>query len=354
MIRLTLRQFRTEGVTGLVLLLALAVVLAATGFHLAQVYDNFRRACPAAGGCAGASGQVLSTDKPLQTALSLIVGGTPALIGLFFGAPLIARELETGTFRLAWTQSVTRPRWLAVKLGLTGVAAMALAGLVTWMAGWWASPLFALSQNRFGLASFSLYGVAPVGYAAFAFALGATAGVLLRRTVPAMAATLAGFAAARLAVTYWVRPYLAAPVRRSLPLAAGSGPGYGFGSSGGSAVALTPSQVTVPNGWVYSTAVVNKTGHAPTSQYLLHACPVLGRISRQIAAGGGTPASSSGQGPGLFRGCTTTLSATLHTVLTYQPASRFWPFQWAEAGLFLAGALALCGLAYWWLRRRYA
>jgi len=40
---------------------------------------------------------------------------TPALLGIFWGAPLIARELETGTCRLAWNQSVTRTRWLTVK-----------------------------------------------------------------------------------------------------------------------------------------------------------------------------------------------------------------------------------------------
>ena len=150
----------------------------------------------------------------------------PALIGLFFGAPLVARELETGTFRLAWTQSVTRRRWLAVKFAVVGIASMVIGGLVTWMADWWASPLDAVNQNRFGLGNFGLQGVAPIGYAAFAFALGATAGVLLRRTVAAMAVTGVGFAAARLAVTYWVRPNLASPVHESLPLSTGSGPGF--------------------------------------------------------------------------------------------------------------------------------
>ena len=52
----------------------------------------------------------------------------PALIGIFWGAPLVTRELEAGTFRLAWNQSVTRARWMAVKLGLIGLAAMATAG----------------------------------------------------------------------------------------------------------------------------------------------------------------------------------------------------------------------------------
>ena len=38
----------------------------------------------------------------------------------FWGAPLVTRELEAGTHRLVWNQSVTRTRWLATKLGLIG------------------------------------------------------------------------------------------------------------------------------------------------------------------------------------------------------------------------------------------
>ena len=79
---------------------------------------------------------------------------------------------------------MTLRRWLVVKLGIVGLASMVVGGLVTWMVDWWLSPIDAVSQNRFGLSSFGYHGVAPIGYAAFAFALGATAGALLRRTVP--------------------------------------------------------------------------------------------------------------------------------------------------------------------------
>ncbi len=366
MIRVALRQFRTEAIVAFGLLVVFAIVLAVTGPHLAHVYDAFESTCKPARDCATATNPVLNVDKSLQSALPFIVAITPALVGLFFGAPLIARELETGTFRLAWTQSITRRRWLTVKLGLVGIVAMAIGGLCTWMADWWASPLNAVNKDRFGVANFGFNGIAPIGYAAFAFALGATAGVLLRRTIAAMAVTGGGFAAARLMVTYLVRPKLASPVRESLPLSSGHGPGFLVGGSQGhlmalgaaissstpaaGEVALTGPPMSVPNGWVYSTAVVDKAGQEPTSQYLIHACPTFGPVARQMAAGGSPAPPSRGQ----FQTCVTTLSATFHTVLTYQPASRFWPFQWAETGIFLAAALALCGLTYWWLRRRYA
>jgi hypothetical protein len=347
-IRLALRQFRTEGIIGFGLLAALAILFLVTGLHLAHVNDAFQTACRAAGDCSSASNPVLNVDNPLQHALPLIVIVAPALIGLFIGAPLIAREVETGIFRLSWTQSVTLRRWLAVKLGLIGLAAMLIGGLLTWMADWWMSPIDAVNKNRFDPSYFGYHGVAPIGYAAFAFALGATAGVLLRRTVPAMGATLAGFAGARLAVTYLIRPNFASPVHESVPIPLNAA-GISFSAAN---TAFNPPSVIVPNGWVYSTEVVDKSGHAPTGHYLINACPsFFGQAPQQPPPAGGK-SSAGGSGVTLFDDCVDKLSKTLHTLVTYQPGSRFWPFQWAEMGVYLAAALALCGLTYWCLRRQ--
>ncbi|MGH8979751.1 MAG: transporter [Acidimicrobiales bacterium] len=324
---MTLRQFRSEALVGFGLLALCAVVLALTGPHLVQVNDAFRRACKAAGGCNTTPNPVLQDDLLLRAALPFLATVVPALIGIFFGAPLIARELETGTFRLAWTQSITLRRWLATKLLLIGLAAMVIGGLLTWMVDWWMRPVDqALSQDLFDPATFSIHGVAPIGYAAFAFTLGVATGVLLRRTVPAMAATLVGFVVARFAAEQWIRPNLATPLHKSLPFALSVS-----ASTGTTSVA---SGVTIPNAWVLSTAVVDGSGHALTLPSIVNACPSLRRP------------------PGaLVHTCITKLG--LHTVVTYQPARHFWPFQWAEAGIFLAGGLALCGLVYWWLRRQY-
>ena len=154
----------------------------------------------------------------------------PALIGLFWGAPLVTRELEAGTFRLAWNQSVPRARWIAVKLGLLGLSAMVTAGLLSLMTGWWASPLYRAAQDTRGQNSLSITkfapplfganGIAPIGYAAFAFALGVTAGVLIRRTLPAMAVTLAIFAVIQIFWPGVVRPHLIPPVRSVQALSA--------------------------------------------------------------------------------------------------------------------------------------
>jgi hypothetical protein len=219
------------------------------------------------------------------------------------------------------------------------------------MVDWWMSPIDAVNQNRFGLSSFGYHGVASIGYAAFAFALGATAGALLRRTVSAMAVTLAGFVGARLAVTYWIRPNFASPVHESVPLPINEGGGVSF--SPGATAAFNPPGVTVPNGWVYSTEAVNNAGHVPTAHSLLNACPAFFSQAPQPPPSGANKTAPA-SGVALFNNCVDKLSTTIHTLVAYQPGSRFWPFQWAEMGVFLAAALALCGLTYWWLRRQYA
>ena len=181
----------------------------------------------------------------------------PGVIGVFWGAPLMARELETGTYKLAWTQSVPRKRWLAVKLGLVGLFSVAAAGLLSLMVTWWSSPIDRVNADPFTV--FDQRGIVPFGYAAFAFALGVTAGMLLRRTVPAMIATLVVFAGIRLAVTNWIRPYLLAPLRivsAVVPPGPGNGPGNGP-SNGPSNAAAAPS----PGDWVLSDQTINAAGH---------------------------------------------------------------------------------------------
>ncbi len=235
---------------------------------------------------------------------------------------------------------------------------MAFSGLLTWMVDWWASPIDAANANRFDPANFGFHGIAPIGHAAFAFALGATVGVILRRTVAAMATTLVGFIAARLAVTSWVRPHLWSPAHKSLPLLGGVPLGV---SNVSGTVTVSSPFVNVPNAWVYSTAVVNNAGHMPTSAFLARTCPALFHVVRNGTSTARSPLGGSvtrtavpASANNAVQACAKKLSATLHVVVTYQPGGRFWPFQLAEMGIFLAAALALCGVTNWWLRLQYA
>jgi ABC-2 family transporter protein len=217
MMWLTWRQFRAQAIVAAAVLAAVAIALAVTGPHLAGLYaSSGLAACPAHGNCERLITAFMDQVKgstPDGLLFALCIGlllAAPGLIGVFWGAPLVTREIEAGTFRLAWNQSVTRAHWLAVKLSLIGLASMAATGLLSLMVSWWASPLdrvTGLSAGRDGTPGFDRFapvlfasrGITPIAYAAFAFALGVTVGVLIRRTVPAMAVTLAVFAADRYA-----------------------------------------------------------------------------------------------------------------------------------------------------------
>ena len=238
--------------------------------------------------------------------LSTFLVAVPALIGAFWGAPLIAAEMESGTYRLAWTQSVTRTRWLAFKVTLVGLAGVAVTEILSLMLTWWSTP--GDIAGRFSPGMFGERGIAPMGYTIFAFALGVTAGLLIRRTLPAMAATLAGFLVVRIAVQTWLRPHFAAPLTMSAPLTLENG---------------SPLQAK-PGVWVLSSNFVNAENH----------------IVDNITCNGSQQRGSCVTG--------------YHQIMTYQPAGRYWTFQTYELALFAGLGLILIGFCFWWTRHRVA
>jgi hypothetical protein len=293
------------------------------------------------------------SDGSLRIWLGALVIVVPGLIGMFWGAPLAAREFEEGTFRLAWTQSVPRVRWLAVKLGVAGLASMAAAGLFSLAVTWWSGPLDRAAANQFG--TFDQRGIVPVGYAAFAFSLGVLAGFLLRRTLPAMMVTLAVFTAARLAVFTWVRPRLISPVTLNLPLNPAS---TGYGQEGTLSVlfsspGLMPAAPDLPNTWITSLRVVNAHGGGLSTAALDGACPGIGHGRGGGGGGGGGAGGGLGyrQAPQSvvtrLQDCVAKIGASYHEVVAYQPASRYWPLQWYELAIFLAAALILAAACLW-------
>ena len=359
MIRLTWRQFRAQATVAFGALAVIAVALAITGPQLVHLYHTSVVPCQAQGDCSIATSAFVSRDKLLQ-GLGVVLVVVPGIIGVFWGAPLLARELETGTYKLAWAQSVPRKRWLAVKLGLVGLSSIAVAGLLSLMVTWWSSPIDRVNADPFTV--FDQRGIVPFGYAAFAFALGVTAGMLLRRTLPAMAATLVVFTGARLAVTNWVRPYLLAPFRivSGVQAPAGNGPS--------NPAAAVPN----PADWILSDQTVNAAGHVIGQDGAISYGGGRFGILFGLAGDGRTtlrgvglcpnrfPAptgAAPGEGPSAAfnraaQECITRLQ--VRQVLTYQPTSRYWPLQWYELAIFAGLALVLAGFCFWWVRRRFA
>jgi ABC-type transport system involved in multi-copper enzyme maturation permease subunit len=349
MIRLSLRQFRAQGYITIGLLAVVAVLLIATGPYFAHLYDVYAKAqaaCAASPTCPNVQLRIGTLDSLLKLIGTALVA-VPALVGAFWGAPLISRELENGTHRMVWTQSVTRTRWVAVKLALVGTASVAATGLLSLMVTWWSAPMDRADMNRFGSGVFGERDITPLGYAAFAFALGVTAGVIIRRALPAMATTLAVFLGVRLAFTYLVRPYLMSPRHLTTTLSAVT---QGFGSSNGGPESLFLGAPNLPNAWIYSTRAVDANGHGLTPQLVRSACPDLAAPSGP-PPGGGHQVQASASAQNALQTCTTKLSATYHGLVTYQPASRYWLFQCFETAIFLAAAFALIGLCVYWLRR---
>jgi ABC-type transport system involved in multi-copper enzyme maturation permease subunit len=349
MIRFAWRQFRLQAIVVSGLLVAVAVVFLITGPHMVHFFDTTVKNCKAKGDCAFATNSLISQNNKIYQFMQSFSLVFPALLGIFWGAPLVARELETGTYRLAWSQGVTRSKWIVTKLATVGVASMFAAGLLSWMLTWWASPIDTINANRFSSLVFDTHYIAPIGYAAFAFAVGVTVGVLWRRTLPAMATTLAVYVAARLTFARQVRPHLLTPLKVTSKLLKTSGYGFEQTPNGLHFIVSTGSS---PNALVFNSVMVGKHGARVTTQWLKANCANL--LMRHPQVSGNSGVRVKGPPPKAFGECVDKIVANFHEVLTYQPASRFWTFQWYETGIYVVVSMALCAFSYWWLRRRFA
>ena len=282
-------------------LAVLAVALVITGIKMSDDYHSFQAACAATQSCADAGSLLFRGDGFILDVVGSTLAGS-ALLGMFWGAPLLAKEYEEGTQDLAWTQGVTRRKWLGMNLAWVFGAAVLWAGALTVLVSWWRSPENAI-DGRFE--AFDVQGIVPVAYAVFAVSLGVAAGTVLRRVLPAIATTIGGFAAVRFPIDVWLRPHFMPAVTKLYPIG---------------------SRANGPRGaWALSSRLIGPGGRP------------LGYDPRSLAFQlcGGRPAAVR---------C---LAAHgYHESVTYQPAGRFWAFQGIEAAIFVALAVALLAIAY--------
>jgi hypothetical protein len=340
---LTWRQSRAQLIGAAAVLAVQAICLWITGPNLVHLFDTSGIAtCHSTFDCSTLASDFGNKVPKIDVVLYIVGLGilllAPGLVGVFWGAPLVTREVEARTLPLAWNQTVTRTRWMAVKLGVVGLLTAATAGLLSLMLTWWSSPLdtaFSLTPGgrldltRLGPILFDSRDIAPVGYAAFAFALGVTAGVLIRRTLPALAAALAGFAAVQVAWPIWIRQHLIAPVHTIVALDPANV--FQVKTNNTSMTIYAMPNFAQQGAWVLSSQIVDKSGH-----------PV------HLTA----PAVCTGNNMAACQAWIGRLH--LRQIVSYEPASRFWDFQWAETAIFVALAVALAGFCTWWIRRRIA
>ncbi len=332
MIAAAWRQQRLVALVALGVVVAFAIWLAVTGTMQENAWVAFRATgnspCVVLAGssCAGAAAHYGLLDH-LSTVSAGLLYALPVLLGLVLGAPLVAREIEQRTNRMAWTQSITRTRWLLMKLGIGATTVVVLLGGLAPLVEWWTSATH--RDVRIVPTTFDIVGVVPIAYALFAFALGSALGAIIRRSAWAFAAGIPIYAGVRLLVRQYVRPGL-----------------------------LSPSATASATGNPTGSAWVTNAGYVP-----------LGRLSP--AAG-----QSWQSGEEAIANCTTTLTHTatssaqfeaiasrawstctsrakVHLVTQFQPSSHFWPLQGLEFAIFLGVALALfvtAGLAVQWWR----
>ncbi len=335
MIWLAWRQHRQQALAGAIALGLVASFLLATHVGMSNFFHSLGLSS-----CAGSSsptcGQLADQFDRRYQGLQFVIPLfllVPLLIGLFWGAPLVARELELGTERLVWTQGITRRRWFATKVLLPTVTAVAGVAAFAALVSWWSGFFIQIHEDRFTPGIFDIRGVVPIAYALFALALGVLMGTLMRRTLPAMAATLGGFIAVRTLVTLYVRAhYLPARTVSDPILALGGGKGIGLGPQG------------IGNAWILHQVIQSRAGTVgnPNDLFGFFAAHCPGVI----------PPPPTPPSPGRLTACVQQLG--IHTVTTYQPDSRFWAFQGIESAIYLALATLLVLVAAWVVRRKLA
>lgn len=224
--------------------------------------------------------------------------GFGAVIGMFWGAPLIARELEERTYFVAWGQDVTPVQWLRGKVLVLGALAVLLGAVVGIGDG------FGGVQETWG--AFEASSFVQAGYAIFSFALGVLLGLLTRHVVTAMAVTLVCYALVRAVVALVVRDHYLPPHRT---------------------IARWNTTPVVPQGAVELGGGFVGPDLSPVS--LLERCDRLGNRNSCMRA--------SGEAVG--------------TYVDYQPIDRLGLFQLIEFGLFALLAAALFVVTFRLLRR---
>jgi hypothetical protein len=244
----------------------------------------------------------------------------PGLFGVFLGAPLVARELESGTCRFAWTQGRSRVQWIVTKLVLLAVVLTALALAFSALFSWWYRPFDAITGRMSSSGAYEISGLVFAARTLFGFTLGALLGLLIRRTVPAMAATAAAWAAVALPSMLYLRPQIQNPIST-----------VGHPAKGTIAGSHVPFNANVIHNWIQ-----NPAGHHFDFDPL---------FQQAIVGNGGVIPS-----PDQFD----VWMAQHHYSqwVSYQPNSWFWHFQTVEAAGYAILALLLAVATVLLLRRR--
>jgi hypothetical protein len=345
MIWLTWRQFRLQALVILTAALLVGVALALTGPDLLHSYQVNK---------TGFLDQIefQQWNKRLYVIGIVTMYAAAPVIGAFWGAPLVARELEAGTHRLVWTQSISRTRWLLTKLAISGGSAVVVTGLLSLAVTRWSDPIddaVGSGQDtnsfmpRLWPSTFGARGIVPIGYTAFAFGLGVTIGLVVRRSLVAVALTLALVIAVEILSPMLLRPHLITPAVASAVVTTENMRGIQIqGSPTDPQVKGLEVKIGGPGDWKLSDRTVNAAGktQALLPDWFGACAPAPPGVSEHEQ-----PRRS-------LESCFAQLADEgYRQQIRYVPAGRFWDLQWRETGFFIALAVLLAGFSFWRIRR---
>jgi ABC-2 family transporter protein len=321
------RQYRLALAGAVVFLGVLALYLLIMGLRIRSAYASVSS-------CASSNSQACSDVQSLfgntyyitAEVTAALLHVVPVLIGVFAGAPILARELETGTFRFAWTQGAGRIRWTVARLVLPAVTVTVAAAAFSQLFGWFYYPFFADGlDSPLAPQFFDLTGVAFAAWTLAAFAIGVFAGMLIRRVVPAIATAMAAWTGLLLATVLFFRRHYMTPLINK---------GYGAPSTSN------------PPAWIISTSWTGPHGQPVSNNNIIY-------LLQRAPAG---PAQQVG--PHSYQRLVDPFQWLYQhgytEWTTYQPANRYWPFQLIEGGWLLALSLLLIAATVWLVRRRAA
>jgi hypothetical protein len=311
---LTWRQHRAEGLILLLVLALVGVFLLVTGLEMANSLQQLQLShCLGLGqssksGLCSELGMAWNRHYGFLRIAPLLLA-LPLLLGALVGAPLVAQEVEQRTHLLIWTQSITRLRWLTMKLALVLGAGLLASGALLAVLSWWHSPSLQIYGDWFGANVYDTSGPVWVATMLLALSLGIFAGALTRRTVAAIFLTIALFVAIRAPVELLWRPNFETPVSVTYPIDQQNPP------------ALSNQDWIVSQGYIYA--------QGNRSADLREVCTKDETLTQCLQANG-----------------------VQANYIAYQPGNRFWTFQWIETGIYVVLSVLALGAVYWLVVRR--
>jgi len=308
------RQHRKQFIFGGLTLLVFAIVIIITGNQMANTYHQALAVCSSTNTCADLSQELFQGDGMTYDSIIGVAIAAPLLLGLFWGAPLIAQEYEKGTNKLVWTQGVTRRKWLTVKLIWILFAAALYGAVITALVSWWSKTPNVLYGNRFDQAPFNTQGLMPIVYAIFATALGTAVGTFCKRVLLGLAVTLGIFVLVQGLVVNYARPNYETPITEVSSLVGGTAPASG-------------------SIWLLHQDVIDPSGKVATLLIYPSECKT----------------QSTNQGS-----LQCLVNHGYHARFIYQPANRYWTFQVVESGAYLAASAFLVAVTYTLVLKRDA